>query len=677
MNKRILAAAVCGTLFAGASAETANTITEPVTNAARIVVTATRSTSTVRRVPGNPTVITAKDLADGHYTSVPEALQKRAGVFFRNYADNPSQASVDMRGFGDNSHGRVLVLVDGRRQNEADMATLNWSAIPLSSIERIEVLSGPATALYGDNAVGGVINIITAKGSDAPSVTLGASAGSNKAFEQNASASGQSGNLGYTVTANHQSGEGYRDRSRYDNLSFSTGLRFFPNEFFSGQAGFSVIDRQYQLPGALSAAQARANRKQSVESSDIDDTQYNVLLGGIFSPDDQNTFAMDLGYRRLNQSANMNREWGPWATYSDIRKDTWTVEPRYTLALPIGNANNEITLGMDWRYESIRIDRFTTEARTAEASDADITQQTTDFYLNNRFFLMDEKLILNAGARAGQSRISARDLDITGGGGLIYDESRTRHENAYSVGLTALPTKKTKLYVKYDEFYRFPFTDEQAIYTGSVWSDSFSNLQPERGQNMELGGSWSPAEKNDISLTIYRMQMQNEIKFNPSTFVNENLPDTLHQGIELAAHSQPSDLLRFGIIYNYTDAKFAAGPNDGNSIPWVPRDHLRATIDITPIDSLTVTAGATYTGRMHAINDNGNNGKPQGGYTLFDLLANYSVTAKQLEWNFFAGIDNLFDKKYDLFQVSNAAGTTINHYPAPERTFKAGLRVKF
>ena len=80
MKKCILAAAISGCLFTGAPAEITNTVTE----AERIVVTATRSVSDVRTVPGNPTVITAKDIADGHYISVPEALQKKAGLFFRN-----------------------------------------------------------------------------------------------------------------------------------------------------------------------------------------------------------------------------------------------------------------------------------------------------------------------------------------------------------------------------------------------------------------------------------------------------------------------------------------------------------------------------------------------------------------------------------------------------------------
>jgi iron complex outermembrane receptor protein len=669
MNKWI-PVALCGTLFTGVFAETTNTV-----DSTRIVVTATRNADNIRTVPANPTVITAQDIAEGHYTSVPEVLEKTAGVFFRNYTDNPSQAIIDMRGFGDNSHGRVLVLVDGRRLNEADMSALNWSSIPLNGIDRIEVISGPATVLYGDNAVGGVINIITAGGSEEPSASFNASAGSYEAYDQNATVSGQLGGLGYTVAADHQSGDGYRDHSRYDNVSFYTGLDIIPNEFFAGKVFFSVVDRQYQLPGALTETQTEDDRRQSDEDSDVRDTQYNVQFNTIFTPDEHNTFAFDFGYRRFDQFANLNREYGPWGTYYDSFKNTWTLEPHYTVTFPIGNAANETTVGMDWRDETIRVNRFGDHSRHEKSAKETVDQETMDFYLNDRLFLMDSKLIANAGGRAGQSRIKVKDRDLTGSE-LIYDEAKTRHENAFTVGLTALPLDTVKLYVKYDEFYRFPFTDEQANYYGYT-TDSFMDIDPERGNNIELGGSFAPTEKSTITLTAYRMEMEDEIRYNPSTYLNENMPDTLHQGLDLTAHYTVNDLLQFRLIYNYTEAEFTKGSNDGKRIPWVPRDRFRAVIDITPLKKITLTAGATYTGKMYAINDNSNAGNSQGGYTLFDLMLTYNSTCKGIDWNAFAGVDNLFGKEYDLWQTSNASGTTINHYPAPEQTWKVGLGVKF
>lgn len=667
--KKIIAAVCAAAALDGVCAD-------PSTNQNCIVVTATRSMESIRAVPANPTVITARDIAAGHYTSVPEVLQKRAGIFFKNYTDNPSQASADLRGFGDNSHGRVLVLLDGRRLNEADMAAINWSAVPLTAVERIEVLSGPFSVLYGDHAVGGVINIITAKGSEEPVFSAGASAGSHQAFAQDVSASGTAGGLGYTASAGHQSGDGYRDRSAYENTSAYAGLHLAPNEQVSGKAVFSVIDRTYQLPGALSDAQAQADRRQSDELSDVKDTQYNAQLGTTFTPDDLYEFSVDLGYRRLDQTANLNSEFGPFGTYYDAIKDTWTAEPRVTLTLPAGRMRNEAAAGVDWRRETILIDKFSSPDQTTQTTDIKVDRQTFDVYLNDRLFFADDKLILNAGARAGQSRLQVRDTDLTGGG-LLVDDSRSRNEDAWTAGLTALPSDTVKFYTRYDRFYRFPFTDEQALYYGFAGLDAMTDLKPERGQNYEAGFAFTPSPGREIKLTAYRMNMENEIRYNPSLFANENLPETLHQGIEWSARCDLNSRVRLDAIYHYTEAEFRAGPDKGSRIPWVPRNQLRASVGVTPADGLTLSASATYTGRMYAINDNGNNGTPQGGYTLFDCMLSYESVCRGIGWNVFAGIDNLFEKEYDLWQVSNAGGTAISHYPAPERTWKAGLNITF
>lgn len=130
-----------------------------------VVVTATRDEEEIRRIPANVSVITESDLAESGATTVVEALEKLESINIRSYSGNPSQAVVDLRGFGgDNPYGKTLILLDGRRLNRPDMASLNWLQIPVANVERIEVVRGGSSALYGDNAVGGVINIITKKG---------------------------------------------------------------------------------------------------------------------------------------------------------------------------------------------------------------------------------------------------------------------------------------------------------------------------------------------------------------------------------------------------------------------------------------------------------------------------------------------------------------------------------
>ena len=129
-----------------------------------VVVTATRDKQETRKAPANVTVITAEEISKSGATTVVEVLDKLESIQFRTYSGNSSQAMVDMRGFGgENPFGKTLVLLDGRRLNRTDMASINWMQMPVNNIERIEVVRGPGSVLYGDAAIGGVINIITKK----------------------------------------------------------------------------------------------------------------------------------------------------------------------------------------------------------------------------------------------------------------------------------------------------------------------------------------------------------------------------------------------------------------------------------------------------------------------------------------------------------------------------------
>lgn len=130
-----------------------------------IVVTATRDAQEIRKTPSSVSVITEEEINDSGATTLVEVLDRIESIAFRTYSGNSSQSQIDMRGFGgDNPFGKTLILLDGRRLNRTDMASINWLQMPVNGVEKIEIVRGPGSVLYGDAAVGGVINIITKKG---------------------------------------------------------------------------------------------------------------------------------------------------------------------------------------------------------------------------------------------------------------------------------------------------------------------------------------------------------------------------------------------------------------------------------------------------------------------------------------------------------------------------------
>jgi iron complex outermembrane receptor protein len=660
MKKWISAAALSGCLFA--RAETTNTVPE----AELIVVTATRSISDVRDVPGNPSVITAQDISDGHYTSVPEALEKQAGLFFRNYADNPSQAGVDIRGFGgDNPHGKVLVLVNGRKLNRPDMAVINWAQIPMQAVERIEVVRGPNSVLYGDHAVGGVINIITRDGSDIPKTTLQASAGSYGAYDQNVVTSGKLDGLGYVAAAGHQSGDGYRDRSAYDTSSGSLRLSGDINEQLSAYAEASVVKEQHQLPGALSLTDVQQNRRKSNNPADeADETYYTFNIGIEALLTDELIFNLDGGLSQKDLQADM----ASWSSYYDYKINSYSLSPKFTILTPVGSMDNELIIGSDLALETLDTQKFTDPNRTAIATDTRVTKQLIGGYIADTLSLTDH-LQLNAGARIEENKVGVKQKK----GAPAYEDDIRQIENAWQTSLNWLPTDTVKLFAGVESTYRYPFIDEQASYSG--FGDYFNkDLRPETGINYETGIEVSPVSNLVLQATVFHTDMKDEIAAN-AFWVNENLDETTHRGVELHAGYKNETFALDG-YYTWLQSEFTAGANNGNEIPWVPQNKLDLNLALFLTDALTFNTHMSYVGSMYPSGDNGNiSAAKQSDYTIFDLLLEYTLPIKKLETKVFAGVDNVFGTEYNFLVTDYGFGS--GYYPAPERTYKTGLSLTF
>ena len=127
-----------------------------------VVIEATRFPEAVRTLPASVTVLTAEDIAASPARTLPELLSQQAGITMRDFfGNNAAATSVDLRGFGVTGPQNTLILVDGRRVTDIDLTSVQWAAIPLASIERVEIMRGTGAVLYGDGASSGVINVVT------------------------------------------------------------------------------------------------------------------------------------------------------------------------------------------------------------------------------------------------------------------------------------------------------------------------------------------------------------------------------------------------------------------------------------------------------------------------------------------------------------------------------------
>ena len=162
--------------------------------------------------PAKVTVITAEQIRQSGAKTVQEALQQETGIVSYDQNGNPFQTSIDLRGFSGQPFPATSVFVDGVRVNEPDTNVTNFDLIPFESIERIEIIPG-SSAIYGKNALGGVINIITKRGGEQWQATAGTMFGSYHRERYAINSSGPIGKFDYMTSFTRETENGYRDES--------------------------------------------------------------------------------------------------------------------------------------------------------------------------------------------------------------------------------------------------------------------------------------------------------------------------------------------------------------------------------------------------------------------------------------------------------------------------------
>src|SRR5690349_7232624 len=215
-----------------------------------IVITATRFPDAKRDLPVGVTVITADDIRKSASSNLGDILAQFGLLQIRDLAgtQNPQ---LDLRGFGVTGDQNTLVLLDGLRLTEADLESAQLSAIPLESIERIEIVRGSGAVLYGAGATGGTINIITRRPRPGERSALAlARAGGYGTGEARGAYSQQGDTLGASLAGSYEDTKGYRGNSHYRQRN---ALARIDGDFGSarGYLKLGADEQRQRLPGAL------------------------------------------------------------------------------------------------------------------------------------------------------------------------------------------------------------------------------------------------------------------------------------------------------------------------------------------------------------------------------------------------------------------------------------------
>ena len=624
----------------------------PVTIADEIVVTATRFREPQQELPVGVTVISEERIRASTVATVPELLKQFPGIQVRDNSGSPNQ-QVDLRGFGITSDQNTLVLLDGQRISENEQTTVNWAAIPLSAIERIEIMRGSGAVLYGGGATGGTINIITkAPQKNSKSGFLGAGGGSYATGDYRAGLNLAGDSLGMVVNASHLETDNYRDANRLRQQNAQADLRLTGGRG-TLYAKFGGDDQQLLLPNALTEAQIAANRRQAAApfGSYTNMSGGYVNLGGEFKLGDAE-FALNGGYRGRQTNAAL---FLTVATHVTVNSLT----PRVKLPFALAGTNHTLVAGVDW--ENWDFDGTAAPTAFSGLKRPLSTQRNRAVYFQDSIAL-SAATVLSAGARLHRTTFGTNDI---ASGSAASSERDLR---AFEISMRHRYGERIAVYGKFGNSFRVPnVNDNYSLFTGTV-----AQLEPQTSHDREIGTDLTLGRAS-YRLAVYEMDVNNEIHFNPITFSNVNLPPTRRYGVEGEGKWQLTAGLSAFANYTYAVSRFREGAFSGNAVPLVPRHtaNLGATWQFMP--QTRFNAVVNYVGEQVFDGDEANTfGRKMPHYTLVDLKLSHETGG----WLLSAGVKNLLNQQYFSYGLFTGFPTYIA-YPAAERSWFASAQYTF
>nr|WP_246418108.1 TonB-dependent receptor [Haloferula luteola] len=612
---------------------------------------------------GNATVIDAETIALSGSRSVADLLAAEGGVRFTSTSGNAADGTAHLRGFGENAASRVLILVDGRPINRADMASASWLEVPIARLERVEILRGSQTARFGDHAVGGVIHLIT-KQPGSPHTSIEAAAGNDGTSIQRLSHQQPIGQHGLTFDFERNLTDGWRENAGHELESAS--LRWTTPLLPALEADFGLqwADERGGFPGPLTKDRLLADPRQSI-------------------------YAL---YGQADQYFTEQTRWSGDATFT-ARRDAWTLElpislhqrdlawnfgpgfhtdnllATYRLAPHLAWDTERISLhaGIEAQQDTLDLAQFAEIERIHRTSTSSLERQVFSLHAGGEAEPWDG-LHLTGDFRWTRATTDARSKSLIApkDASLNFQRGNQESNTAMQLGLRWEPTSNTATWLRYDRLYRLPSTDEIASYQGFPLTQPFNDqLRAETGRQFEIGAEWQPGAWT-FRTNGFVQWLEGEILYDYHQNLNVNLADTRRAGWEtfIGYQSRHWDASIQGTTLK---AEFENGPYSGKEIYLVPRHELTATLTCRPIDTFTLQGEFQHVSSSYEGNDFLNTQEKLPGYNIFNLLISYQARPGL---SLYCRINNLLDERYSTLKYSGL------WYPAAGRQFLLGFRLE-
>ncbi|MCI0510163.1 outer membrane receptor for ferrienterochelin and colicins [Chromohalobacter marismortui] len=602
-----------------------------------VVVTAAGYAQPLQDAPASISVISREQLENKAYRDITDALRGVPGVIVTGGGGGDNGVDISMRGM---PAKYTLILVDGRRQSSRESRP-NGSAgfeqdwlPPLQAIERIEVIRGPMSTLYGSDAIGGVINVITRKVADdwhgnvRAEATLQEDSDSGNANQGQLYVSGPLADdlLGVQVYGQYQKREeddieeGYEDK---DLQSLTAKFSLTPSEHhdIGLEVGKETQERAAHVGKSVPAEGCRGGCSDSYSAHDRE--HYALTHTGRWG------FATSDSYIQRESTDNKSR---------DIEITNTVANTQWVLPL----SRHIVTLGANYEKEELN------DQNTNQISDR--TQVSNDQWA---LFAEDEWML-------------TRDFSLTGGVRLDDNENYGSHVSPRLYGVWQAAPRWT-LKGGVSTGYRAPGLREVTADWGAIsrGGTTYGNpaLEPETSLNKELALLYSAPRGLNASVTLFHNDFEDKItrvrcgsatacppvtqydiddNGNLLTNTRINVDEAVTRGVELSLSSPLTETLSVSTSYTYTDSEQKSGEYEGQPLTQLPKHQFRSTLDWTPMARLNAWVRLTYRGKESQPVEGPSSSSIQApSYTYVDSGGAWQLTDKA---KLMVGVYNLFDE---------------------------------
>lgn len=638
-----------------------------------IVVSATKIKTTINKI-GSPVYIMDRnelELTDGR--NIGEVLTRVPGVFIEDRYNNES-AVISFRGVGLHTHTTrgILVLVDGVSLTEA-MGRTDFESVDMENAERVEVLKGPVSALYGPNGITGVINVVEKSPEDGLNGGVKASYGSYNTMNFSGNINGGKNGFKYLVKGKYYNSDGYMNRSNYN--SARGGVKLSQQTKKAGKLQFTAdyITTSDKLPGTLDS---------------VDFYNKSTKSSNLFAGYDRNYLRSDLvytqswgdnidmyvnGFYRNNNSEGFYSD----AMFSDDNINSYGGEVRSKFAHDIAGKKNSVIVGFNMLSENglnkqnLRDD--STGVLGSITSNGESGYNMFGAYVEDEFMLID-KLAITVGIRFDLIEYDWNDLLNEG----EKNTSATTSISSFSpkFGIAYNPVKNITIFGNISRGFNPPSISQ--LFVGSSYSGLANpDLKPEYLTNYELGIRGDIASKFIYQLSFFRMDFVDQIsaEIDPAIDsvvpVNQNIGKTCHMGLETALEYRFTNNFNIYLNYSYLNARFVSSPDYGdNYLRKTPHNIANAGIRYAFNFGLSAALDYRFTDKYYMDNDNVNEYK---GYSILNLKVMY----KRKGFLASIAVNNILNTYYATWAYASQSYNPMTHSTSWSQMYIPGWPINF